>query len=366
MTERNDNLNRELRWLDPVEPGELERAAGSADAADLLERIVSTEYESAPAPPAARRPRMAKLAWTAAGAVAVVAAVLIAVLGLSAGGGGEDDLAAALDQAATTAASQAPAARAQPYTYLKTREMSVGTDDSAAASVKVLESTIREEWVTEDGAGRLKIVDEPSRVIGSGEAAEVGTIDEASFSSLGFGRRTEDRFLDAGMLRGSVKELPTDPATLARRLRAKAQVEHGTTPVNAATLELIAEELRDPGASPRLRRALYEAAKRVPGIEYLGQVTDLAGRGGTAVGVTSSRSGAPIRYALIFDPGTSQVLATETTSRATLLRTRVYLRARGSESMLGNGGAWLSGFDPSASGPGPANLVYRIPDLGVS
>lgn len=365
MTERNDNLNRELRWLDPVEPGELERAAGSADAADLLERIVSTEYESAPAPPAARRP--SKLAWTTAGAVAVAAAVLIAVLGLSAGGGSEDDLAAALDQAATTAGSQAPAASAQPYTYLKTREMSVGTDDSAAASVKVLESTTREEWVTEDGAGRLRIVDEPSRVIGSGEPAEEASIGEASFSSLGFGRRTEDRFLDAGMLRGNAKELPTDPATLARRLRAKAQVEHGTTPVNAATLELIAEELRDPGASPRLRRALYEAAKRVPGIEYLGQVTDLAGRSGTAVGVTNSRSGTPIRYALIFDPGTSQVLATETTSRAALLRTRVYLRARGSESMLGNGGAWLSGFDPSAtSGPGPANLVYRIPDLGVS
>ena len=127
------------------------------------------------------------------------------------------------------------------------------------------------------------------------------------------------------------------------RLRAKAGIEHGTTPVNAATLELIAEELRDPGASPRLRRALYEAAKLIPGVEYLGEVTDPAGRRGVAVGIAGSHSGDPVRYSMIFDPETSQVLATETTSRATLLRARVYLKARGSGSMTGNGGTWLSG-----------------------
>ena len=363
MTKRTDNFRRDFRRLDPVEPGELEGAADSADAAELLRRIVSLEHESAAAP---RRPRrMPRLAL--GGAVAAVAvAVLVLVLGLSSGGSGEDQLTSSLDEAAATAGSQSASTSGTPYTYLKTREVSVSTDAAAPASVKVLQSTTREEWVTHDGAGRLKIVDEPTRVVGSGDRAEWEGAGEPSFLSLGFGRRTEDRFLDAGMLRGSVVDLPTDPTTLARRLRGRAEVEHGTTPVNAATLELIAEELRDPGASPRLRRALYEAAKLIPGIEYFGEETDPAGRRGLAVGVTDSRPGSPTRYSLIFDPESSEVLAVETTSLATLLRARVYLEARGSESMTENGGTWLSGFDPSASPDrGRSNLVYRIHGLGV-
>src|SRR6185437_15590342 len=127
-------------------------------------------------------------------------------------------------------------------------------------------------------------------------------------------------------------------------------------------------------ASPAFRQALYEAAKRVPGISYLGERTDPAGRRGIAVGVPGKTAGAPVVYSMIFDPATSQVLATEMTSRARegadprgprLLRARVYLRSRGIESLMGNGGTWLSGFDPAAAAdPDRANLVYRIPDLG--
>jgi hypothetical protein len=357
MTERNDNLTRELKWHDPVEPGELERAAGSADAAALLERIVSGEYGAAPEPRALRRRRIPRLAWTAAGALAVAVAVLILVLGLSSGGGREDDLAAALDGVAATAASRPPTPGAQPYTYLKTREMSMDTDGADRRSWRVLQSTTREEWVTRDGAGRLRIVDDPARFVGSGDRAEWEGAGEPTFLTLGFGRRTEDRFLDAGMLRGTVAELPRDPAALAERLRAKAEVERGEQPVGAATLQLIAEYLRDPAASPASRQALYRAAKWVPGIEYLGERTDPAGRPGIAVGVPSSLAGAPVVYSLIFDPDTSQVLATETTAlprsgpgaEGELLRARVYLQSRGIESMTGNGGTWLSGFEPSAS-----------------
>jgi hypothetical protein len=283
---------------------------------------------------------------------------------------------AALDQAAATAASRSQATGV-PYTYLKTREVSVNTNAADRRSWQVLQSTTREEWVTRDGAGRLRIVDEPARFVGSGDRAEWEGAGEPTFLTLGFGRRTEDRFLDAGMLRGSVEELPSDPATLAGRLRAKAEVERGELPVDAATLQLIAEDLRDPGASPALRQGLYEAAERVPGISYLGERTDPAGRRGVAVGVPSEVAGAPVVYSMIFDPATSQVLATEMTSRARggatggrgprLLRARVYLKSRGIESLMGNGGTWLSGFDPAATAdPDRSNLVYRIPDLGTS
>jgi hypothetical protein len=375
MTERDDNLNRELRWHDPVEPGELDGAAESPVARAMLERIVATEPEDAPTSAPARRRRPPRLALTAAGAAALAAAVLFLVLGLTGGGGRESSLEATLGQAAATAASQTLATSA-PYTYLKTREISVDTNAADRRSWQVLQSTTREEWVTHDGAGRLRIVDGPARFVGSGDRAEWEGAGEPTFLTLGFGRRTEDRFLDAGMLRGSVAELPADPAMLARRLRAKAEVEGGELSVGAATLQLIAEDLRDPGASPASRQALYEAAERVPGIAYLGEKTDPAGRRGVAVGVPSEAAGAPVVYSMIFDPATSQVLATEMTSRARggvdahgprLLRARVYLRSRGIESLMGNGGTWLSGFDPAATAdPERANLVYGIPDLGTS
>ncbi|MBS1891315.1 MAG: CU044_5270 family protein [Actinobacteria bacterium] len=375
MTERDDNLNRELRWLDPVEPGELERASGSPAAQALLERIVDSAPEMAPAPTPVTRRRLPTLALAAAGVAAVAAAVLVLILGLagSRDGGDEHGLAAALDRAAATAASRSQATGA-PYTYLKTREVSVSATAADRRSWEVLQSTTREEWVTHDGAGRLRIVDDPARFVGSGDRAEWEGAGEPTFLALGFSRRTEDRFLDAGMLRGSVAELPTDPAALAARLRARAEVEPGELSPAAATLQLIAEDLRDPGASPAFREALFAAAERVPGISYLGEKADPAGRRGVAVGVPATAAGAPALYSMIFDPGTSRVLATEMTSRAPagrpgsrLLRARVYLEARGTGSLTGNGGAWLSGFDPTAAAdPERSNLVYRIPDLGNS
>jgi hypothetical protein len=377
MTKKNDILRSEFDRLDPVAPGELDGAAESGGATELLDRILAMEPEPAAAPTSApepaRRRRVPRLALTAAGAAVAAAVALFLVLGLSRGGGDEHGLAAALDTAAASAASLSPPASAQPYTYLKTREMSVSTNAADRRSWRVLQSTTREEWVTRDGAGRLRIVDGPARFIDADDRAEWEGAGEPTFLALGFGRRTEDRFLDPGMLRGSVEELPTDPATLARRLRAQAEVENGETPVAAATLQLIAEDLRDPGASPARRRALFEAAKRVPGIRYLGAKTDPAGRRGVAVGVAGSDAGAPTVYSMIFDPATSQVLATVATTPTpgaddgpTLLRARVYLEARGIGSLMGKEGEWLSGFDPAAAaGPVNSNLVYRMP-LGAS
>jgi hypothetical protein len=305
-------------------------------------------------------------------AMAVAVAVLLLVLGGSSGGGGDEHgLAASLD-AAAAAAAKAPAPTADPYTFLKTREISVDTSGADRRSWKVLQSTTREEWVTQDGAGRLKIVDAPARFVDAADREEWEGAGEPRFLTLGFGPRTEDRWVDAAMLRGGPEELSPDAAMLTARLRAMAEVEPGKTPVNAATLGLIAERLRDPGASPELRQALFAAIKRVPGIRYFGEATDPAGRSGVEVGVVEPVDGVPTRFSLIFDPHTSQALATETTSLAhgadaapTMLKARIYLKARGIGSLTGKGGAWLTGFDPSAAAD-RSYLIYRIPDLGAS
>jgi hypothetical protein len=52
---------------------------------------------------------------------------------------------------------------------------------------------------------------------------------------------------------------------LATRLRYEAELEPETLSVPAATLQRIADDLRDPASPPRLRRSLYLAAKLVPG-----------------------------------------------------------------------------------------------------
>lgn len=370
-----DDLKEELRRFDPVKPGELDGAADTAEAAALLRRIVSTEPGAEPdaRPELPRRTRVPRFAL--AGAAAAVAGVLAVVIGLSggSGGGGGDQLTGALDWAAATAAAAPRASAAQPYTYLKTREMSVDTTAADARSWKVFQSTMREEWVTHDGSGRLRIVAGPSRFVGSGDRAEWEGAGEPTFLTLGFGRRTEERWLAGGMLRGRVEELPTDPTRLAARLRDEARADGGEMPVAAATLQLIAEDLRNPVASPALRRALYKAAKRVPGIGYLGERTDPEGRTGIAIGLTGTQAGQPTQYALIFDPATAEPLAFVTSSPEataaseppTLQRATVYVESRSVEALSEDEGKWLSDFGSSTPAePATSDLVYRLPAGG--
>jgi hypothetical protein len=382
MNRKTDNLTGELQRLDPVKPGAPDDAPDSPAAADLLERIVAAEVESDPAASHAdecleprRSPRgghwLGMPKFVLAPAALAVVAIAVLLIGPALGGGGSNGLAAALHDAAAAAESQPSPAGGRPYTYLQTREIAMHTSDADERSWNVLESTTREEWVTRDGAGRLRVVVAPSRFVGSGDRDEWEGAGRPEFLALGFGPRTEDRWLAAGMLRRSVADLPTDPAALAARLRREAEAHRGETPVPAVTLELIAEDLRDPGASPALRRALYEAVGRVPGIEYLGEETDPEGRSGVAVGVTGSVVDGPRQYSLIFDPATSQVLASETTSLAptdaggpTLVRAMVYLGTRGTGSLTEKEGTWLSGIEPSSSSGGSSRsyLVYRLPD----
>ena len=57
-------------------------------------------------------------------------------------------------------------------------------------------------------------------------------------------------------------------------------------------------------APPALRAGLYEVATRIPGIRALGPAADASGRSGVALGVTADG----IRYELIFDPDTAELL----------------------------------------------------------
>jgi hypothetical protein len=386
MSEKNDNLMRELLRLDPVRSGELDGAENGAEASELMARILASDpaAEAVPtggaddlAPRRAPRWRLTPPRLALAGGLVAAIAAVVLVVALTGGndnGGtaGPAPVASVLNRAGATAAAGSGGAVRQPYTYLKTREVAVNTTDHDARSWRVYQSTTREEWVTRNGSGRLRVVAGPSRFVDAADRAEWEGAGRPTFLALGFGRRTERRWLAAGMLRGRVQTLPTEAKVLAGRLRAEAIGEGTEIPAAAATLQLIAEDLRNPVATPALRRALYEATSYLPGIENLGRVKDPEGRSGAAVGLTASRSGSPMQYSLVFDPGSAEVLAFEETALEpkganapdgpAVQRATVYVESREMESLSDSEGTWLSDFDRAApAAPTNSYVVYRIP-----
>lgn len=321
----DDRLNEELRRLDPVEPGSLDGAAESEGATDLLARILAEDpaagaerslgEDQGRAPERARRrwwrPTPVRLALVGTAMAAVVVAVLL--IGSSTGDDTQspDPLTAALDQAAAVAASQPQAGVDRPYSYLKARELAVDTAVADEHAWHISQVTTREEWMTPDGPVRMRITAGPSHFVGATDRVEWERAGRPGFLALGFGPRTEVHWLAGDVIRRRVEDLPTDPAALVQRLRREARAEAGELPLPAATLQLIAEDLRSPMASPRLRRALYEAAKLVPGVRYFGARTDSEGREGVAIGVSGLGPDGKAQFALIFDLRTARPLATE-------------------------------------------------------
>jgi hypothetical protein len=90
-------------------------------------------------------------------------------------------------------------------------------------------------------------------------------------------------------------QLPTEPGALERRLRTGI---NGAGPDDDSELVVIVGDLlRESPAPPALRKALWEVAAGIPGIELVGEATDHAGRAGVAV----ERHG--VRYVLDPDDG---------------------------------------------------------------
>jgi hypothetical protein len=387
MTENFDKLDRELKRRDPVGPGELDDALASPAASELLDRILAREAKepaARPAPRARRRPRLPKLVL--APALAGAAAVVVLLVAISGGGGnggggapagpsgaGAPRVAGTLDAVASAAGTQPRNVADHPWSYLKTRELSIDSAARKGHKWSVLQSTTREEWVAFDGSGRMRLVSEPARFIGTAARSEWIAAGKPDFLPLGFERRTENRWLAAGALGRGVEELPADPQALLTHLRYEAESEAGEMPIAAKMLQRIAEDLRDPGATPALRQALFKALKRVPGLENFGESTDPQGRHGIAVGLTSTYLGKPCVYSLIFDPVSSTVLASEIkalrsepSGEPDLFRALVYLQARGIESTSEFGQTWLSGFHEPGEidAPTPSYVVYHVPGVG--
>ncbi|MGY5087022.1 CU044_5270 family protein [Streptomyces sp. 900105755] len=102
--------------------------------------------------------------------------------------------------------------------------------------------------------------------------------------------------------------LPTEP----KALRARLLDGSGGTEADEHLFNGIEALLADAPAGPRLRAALFEVLAAVPHVRLAGSVKDSAGRGGTAVELTSGYGSSRI----IIDPETSKLLEVTTVARS--------------------------------------------------
>lgn len=109
-----------------------------------------------------------------------------------------------------------------------------------------------------------------------------------------------------------LSRLPTEPEVLRLAIENRsgesppAEASPADSYRGSATAERLFEILEEPIASPALRTAAFEALAEIPGIGLERDVTDVAGRHGDAITWVRDQG---FGRRLIFDPGTSRVLA---------------------------------------------------------
>lgn len=190
----------------------------------------------------------------------------------------------ALLQLATAASSQAaPAVPAGSFVYTRSRVEAVSSDVSVSGEELGSEiiTSRRETWIARDGSGLLI-----ERRIGLDAVREERTP----------GGPGTFRF-------GDVNELPTDPGALFDAIMGAGFLDGPDD--DFAVLSGIGALLRDPFVSPAHREALFRIVASMEGVQVDEEYLDPVGRIGIGVSLRdSSRS-----VILVFEPGTSRLLA---------------------------------------------------------
>jgi hypothetical protein len=238
--------------------------------------------------------------------------MLIVALVLGVGplrGPGAPDRAAAQalrDVAKIAEAAELSSTGAGEFRYTKSESAYLSSMDSASGQIiSVLVPRVRQIWIAPDGSGRLSEVASEPIFLGEQDRQKW---EAAGRPSLGVQNASRD-FGPGGLYYVDLDSLPTDPEALAAVIRRQA--EDTDVPTHVEMFVVVGDLLRETVAHPKLRAALYRVAADLPGIEYVGETTDRAGRVGIGVAMTSDYSGSKQRHMLIFDPTTSDLLGEE-------------------------------------------------------
>ena len=246
------------------------------------------------------------------GLVSVVA-TLVALVVLDSPGAPTNAAAAALTKLARVAADQ-PASSPVPageYVY----SASVGVElisqvheqqpsSSTRQTFSVVAPVTRQVWIAANGSGRLvQTYGTPRFLTPADRAAWIVDGKPAVLQPSSNVNSLEAK----GALSGpSLAGLPTDPKLLLADIEAR-KVEDAPSG-ESYTFKIVGDLLQETDASPALRAALYHVAAEIPGVTFVGTVSDPVGRSGIAVAYTSGGE----RHELIFDPRTSALLSEET------------------------------------------------------
>jgi hypothetical protein len=223
-----------------------------------------------------------------------------------------------LNAIAATAAG-APSTVPGPGEYAYTRQRYAIVGEPGACTM--------EWWIAHDGSGRLQRRGRQCSPLLRNTGHDVEFSGDDFDARFGPGEAT--RMYVALALPGftaSPEDLPTDPdrleAALFDMLSGLADSDRDPANRSQGMLQMVDQVLANPLASPSLRSALYRVAARLDGVKLSHDVTDPAGRTGSAYTLerTLGSDGRrccvlSVRHELIFDPTTSRSLASRTTVR---------------------------------------------------
>jgi len=247
-----------------------------------------------------------RVIWSRVGAAVALAALLVIVgAPWRAREVSTANAAALLNDLAIVAAAQPAAPTSAGYLYTKVEATYQNTMVLRGGEViATLAPRTREMWIARDGSGRIR--ETAGDVIFLSERGRVAWV---AMGSPQLARTANGDFGPGGLGYEDLTRLPTDPPALAEVIRERAA--RADPPLDDEMFVVIGDLLRQPGAPPALRSALYKIAAGIPGVELVGDARDHSGRQGVAVAMTSTYTGLRTRNSLIFDPRTSALLGEE-------------------------------------------------------
>ena len=217
-----------------------------------VERAVSdSRCAASPARPGPR-PKLRRLITVSVAAALTLAAIIVIPLVAGHGAGVNAEAASVLQQAGQAAGSQRGGWPRAAYWHVSTTYRLDGR------------TYHRDIWQAHHGDGVLHDTGLPGRDPG------FITIGPSTYS-LGSNQLTWDQLY----------ALPTDAHTLLTKLRSTT-TGFGITS-DAELFVVVGDLLRESPAPPTLRKALYDAAADIPGVQVVGDSVDSLGRRGTAV-----------------------------------------------------------------------------------
>lgn len=238
-----------------------------------------------------------RLAFSLSAAAAIAVVLTVGIL-LVAGRNAPEAVAGTLQRLARVAGRQPPAAAPGPGQFLYTKTQGIQSESSFDWTVLLPE--MRESWISPDGSGRI--------LTKRGPPSFPSERDRRAFRAEGspgvkVGTTVDQKFPSGGLHYRDLSDLPADPARLGKLIDER-KIEHGV-PGDAESFVIIGELLHETYTRPAVRKALFEVAAKIPGVRSLGAVTDPVGRVGIGVALTAHGT----RHSLIFDPRTSDLLA---------------------------------------------------------